>query len=59
MTRCPICHGDLTPNQKVCKGRLPGPLGLIALSPGLCKSTPEQRIVAEAERRARVAAQPS
>jgi hypothetical protein len=48
--KCSICHDELPDVNGVCPGRLPGPLGLIALSSGPCASTPETRARADAER---------
>lgn len=43
VNKCPVCHGDLPDPKAVCPGRIPGPLGLVAFSPGPCLSTPADR----------------
>jgi hypothetical protein len=55
MEPCPFCHEPVAPKAQ-CKGRLPGPLGRVDLSPGPCKSTPETRATKNAERAARAQA---
>lgn len=52
METCPFCHEAVTPKTRTCKGRLPGPLGLVALSPGPCGSTPETRAAKNDEKNA-------
>jgi hypothetical protein len=54
--KCSVCHEELIDPNGVCPGRLPGPAGLIALSPGPCASTAAHRAAVEAERIARQAA---
>jgi hypothetical protein len=41
VSACPFCHEPVGPG--VCKGRLPGALGLVSFSPGRCGSTSETR----------------
>lgn len=50
METCPFCHEPVTARTRVCKGRLPGTLGLVALSPGPCGSTPETRAAKNEEK---------
>lgn len=48
--KCPVCHTDLPSPKGLCPGHLPGAFGLTALSPGHCRSTPEQRTEVDARR---------
>lgn len=48
--KCAICHGELPSASAICPGRLPGAVGLVAFSPGPCRSTPADRARVESQR---------
>ena len=48
--KCSICHSDLATPDAICLGNLPGAVGLVKLSPGLCNSNAQQRAEVTARR---------